>query len=83
MPEERQAAIIRNAGYGNRDVGSPVLSFEVYVAESSAALQIFSQPKADEIIKASGVDDVRDLNGKPCWVRVGANTIRFEEMWRV
>jgi hypothetical protein len=68
--QEETLAIIRRPGYGMRDY-HPGLWFEVYVSDTTAALQVFNQPEADEVIKAFGVKDVRDLEGKPCWVSNG------------
>ena len=69
MNEDKyQLAIIREVGYGMRDCSRPVLHFTVYTDECSAALQVFSQPRADEIITEAGASDVRNLEGRACWV---------------
>lgn len=67
--KEKVMGIIRNVGYGCRDVYYPVLFFDVYVRESYASLQIMSGKQANDFIKAYGVYDVKDLNGKPIWVK--------------
>jgi len=66
--DKKVMAIIKGAGYGCRDIGFPVLHFTVYVREAMASLQILSGKKADNFIKAYGVWDIHDLNGKPVWV---------------
>jgi hypothetical protein len=76
----RQMAVIRNVGIGSRDVGSPVLWFNSYVTESSAALQVLSWDEAYEVLKS--VYDVKELEGKPCWVDVEGGYIKFQEMWK-
>ena len=68
--DKQQLAIIRGVGYGLRDVGGPVLWFDVRLDEYSGSLQVFHQPRADEIIKEAGVKDVHDLDGKACWVQL-------------
>lgn len=72
-----QLAIIRKPGYGMRDLYQPGLFFDVYLSESSAALQVFSQPEANEVIQDHGVYDVKDLEGRACWVESDNGTIRY------
>ena len=71
--DKQQLAIIRGVGYGLRDVGEPVLWFDVRLDEYSGSLQVFRQPRADEIIKEAGAKDVHDLDGKACWVQLQNN----------
>lgn len=71
MSDDERLAIIRRPGYGMRDNYRPCLWFDTYVSDSVAALQVFEQPEADEIIKAFGVRNVNDLEGLPCWVDGG------------
>jgi hypothetical protein len=61
MSEE--LGIIRNPGYGMRDTNRPVLWFEVNTL-SGSSLQVMSQPQADEFLLATGVYDVRRLDGR-------------------
>ena len=78
-----QLAIIKGVGFGNRDVGRPVLFFETYLSEGIGALQILSDDEAMNFIKAYGVYDVKDLEGKPVWIeREGFNTIKVLRPWR-
>ena len=76
----QQLAVIKEAGYGLRDIGKPVLFFTAYTKKGIGALQIFLQPKADEIIVEAGVREVQQLNGKTCWVVVDSDTIGFLKM---
>ena len=76
MDDER-LAIIREVGIGNRDIGTPCMFFTTYISEGSAALQVLSWKDAYEVIKESGVSDVDQLEGRPCWVKVGRGTINF------
>lgn len=73
----RKLAIIKGVGYGNRDVGIPVLWFTVNPDESSASLQVFGKDESYKIIRDSGVYNILELNNKPCWVEIDKNTIRF------
>ena len=66
--EEKQMAIMKDVGFGNRDVGHPVLFFTAYVSEGVGALEILNGEDAMNFIKAYGVYDVRDLTGRPVWV---------------
>ena len=75
-----QMAIIRDVGIGAGDRGIPCLWFSTYVTESSAALQVIDWTDAFELLKA--VDRVEQLNGKPCWVEVDGNMIRFLRLWK-
>ena len=79
---EEQLAIIRNVGYGCRDIGKPCLFFDSYITETTAALQILTGEDADEFIKAYGVYDVSKLEGKPVWVDVGQNRVTINRAWR-
>ncbi len=73
----RQLAIMKEVGFGCRDVGKPVLFFSTYINEYSAALQIISGDKALDIIEESGVYDIYKLEGKPCWVEINGNSVIF------
>ena len=66
--DKKVMGIIKGAGYGCRDIGYPILFFEVYVNECVASLQTMRGKKADEFIKAYGVWDIHDLDGKSVWV---------------
>lgn len=74
-----QVGIIKKVGIGCRDIGSPVLWFDVYVSEGTGSLQVLSWDEAYEVLKS--VEDVRDLEGKPCWVEVDGNLMKFKRLW--
>ena len=77
MADEKRMAIISEVGIGLRDVGRPVLWFTVHLDESSAALQVKGWEETAEIIKDHGVYDVKNLNGKACWVEEDQRIIRY------
>lgn len=58
-------AIIRNVAYGMRDYHVPVLFFETEELDG-CSLQLFSQPRADELIRQANVYDVKNLEGRAC-----------------
>jgi len=60
--------IIKDVGFGNRDIGRPVLFFSVYSSENIASLQILELEEAVKFIKEYGVYDVKELEGKPVWM---------------
>jgi len=73
MENKKYMGIIKNVGFGNRDIGRPVLFFNVYSSENIASLQILELEEAVKFIKEYGVYDVKELEGKPVWmVREGA-----------
>ena len=78
---ELVTAIIKEVGFGCRDIGQPCLFFTTYINECSAALQVLHGDEAMKVIKASGVYDVKKLEGKPCWVEVSGNAISFKRLW--
>ena len=67
MEKEKVMAIIKNAGYGCGDMGV-CLHFTVYVRASLCSSQMLFGKQAEDFIKAYGVWDVSDLNGKPVWL---------------
>lgn len=78
---DKQIAIIKKVGYGCRDVGYPVLFFSTMISESSGALQVLSGEEAACLIKAYGVWDVKELEGKPIWVTKDGSCIRIHSNW--
>lgn len=74
---DRVLAIIRDPGYGLRDLGVPMLSFMAYTHESSGSLQCLFQPAADRYLIAAGCSDVRNLDGTACWVRNDGPFVRL------
>lgn len=78
-PDMEELAIIQDAEYGLRDVGRPVLSFTV-ATEHGSALQVFSQPKADEILIEANAREVKNLNGKACLIERKGNIMTYKRM---
>lgn len=75
-------AIIGEPRFGVGDRGGVVLTFSVYVTESSAALQVFGAEEGAKIIEAYG-GDVETLRGKPCWVDTSdPGLIRWVRPWK-
>ena len=66
---EKTMAIMRGVGIGMRDCSEPVLWFAAHISKGVASLQVFDWAQAAEIIKAYAVHDVRDLEGKACWIQ--------------
>lgn len=81
----RQMAIMKGVTFGLQlDCGKVGLSFSVYLDENSAASQFISGNDALEVIKKFGVEDVEQLNGKPCWVETdGHHYIKFLEPCKI
>lgn len=50
--KQLQLGIIKNVGFGTRDVGRACLYFDVYLDETSAALQILGVEDAVKMIEA-------------------------------
>jgi hypothetical protein len=74
--------VVREVGFGNRDVGRPVLWFTVHLSNGLACLQVFRGEEIGQVVEDSGVYDIKSLNGKTCWMRsTGPNTTRFDEWW--
>jgi hypothetical protein len=75
-----QLAIIKNVGYGLRDIGHPCLWFDTMVEDSTGALQVFRGEEAGPIIEDAGVYDVHEMEGKACWVIKDEGMIKFLRM---
>ena len=75
LEENKQIAIMKDVGFGNRDVGQPVLWFTVMLNESVGSLQVVFKPNYHDFIKDYGVNDVKELEGKPIWVIQTGNVI--------
>jgi len=55
------------------------LFFDAYISEGQASLQIVSLPLLDI---PGAKFDVSALEGKPCWVAVEDNFVKFVDWWR-
>lgn len=79
----RQLAIMKEIGIGIRDVGRPVMFFSTYISECTAALQILSWDEAFKLLDQSQAWDVKQLEGKSCWVEVDNGMIKFLEYAKI
>jgi len=76
-----QVAIIKHARFGVGDRGTVVLTFDTYITENLAALQVLNPEEAVKAL-ADANTDVNGLNGKACYVEVDGNLIKFVRMWK-
>ena len=81
MKGEKRLAIIKEVGFGNRDVGEPVLFFTAMIDECEGALQVLFGKEATDLIKAYGVYDVKNMEGKPIWVEKDGGMIKVVGAW--
>lgn len=79
---EKQLAIIKDVGYGCRDVGYPVLFFSSMLSECGGALQVLSGEEAEKLIREYGCYDIKDMEGKPIWVTVAGGIIKIHSAWK-
>ena len=77
----KQLAIIEGIGFGNRDVGYPVLFFSTMTSEGCGALQVLEGKEAMDLIRAYGVYDIKGMEGKPIWVEVNGCKITVAKAW--
>jgi hypothetical protein len=76
-----QLARIKEAGFGDRDVGTPVLFFTAELERRTCALQVLSAKEAVGVIQRSGVYSVDQLNGMFCWVETNNRSAVFSRLW--
>jgi hypothetical protein len=76
-----EPARIKEAAFGNRDVGRPVLFFIAEFEGGACALQVLSTPQAIDVIQRSGVYSVDQLNGMFCWVESNGDSAVFSRLW--
>ena len=82
MELREELAIIEGVGFGNRDVGHPVLFFCAMISEGCGALQVLEGQRALAFIKTYEVYDVKDMEGKPVWVQIrDSGTIEVTRAW--
>lgn len=78
-----QLAVIRNICVRQVDHIGPAITFDAYIDEGTAALQVLNWADAAEFVKAYVYDeDIHKANGKPCWVEVGIGIIRYARAWK-
>lgn len=78
-------AVVKGISFGCRDIGRPCLWFSTYINESVAALQVLTGKEMLDAIAESGVYDIKELEGKPCWVETDGKgwggLIKFVGFW--
>lgn len=74
--------IMRGVHFGHRDVGRPVLWFDTYTSESTAALQVLNAEQAASLLAETGVYDIGSLEGWPCELEVDGSRITFVRPWK-
>ena len=79
MRENEELAIIRNPGCGARDVGRPVLFFDVG-GEGWGSLQIFDLFEETARVILGSIYSVEQLDGKPCVVSRENGFTKFERL---
>ena len=76
----KQIAIIKDVKYGYmEETGRVMLVFTVYISESICAGVHLDVEEAAKMIKEYKVSDTSKLEGKPCFVEVSGQTIRYLE----
>ena len=75
MAEE--LAVIGTVHVGLRDVGQPVLWFDVTMM-SGAALQVLTWDNASQFIRDSGMSSIDDINGMACIVETDGISCKFK-----
>jgi len=72
-----ELTIVKNVNVGLRDIGKPCLWF-VCEGIAYSSLQIFLfDDNASDIIKASGCYSLKEMEGKPCVIRIEGNRHTF------
>jgi hypothetical protein len=79
----RKMAIMKGVCFGMRDCNKPVLFFSTYISEGSAALQVLDVISACKLISDYGVYDIKNLEGKACWVNADDSTITYLEACKI
>lgn len=82
LPKDAKLAIMKKVTIGVCDRGVAALMFHTFLSENEAAMQMLNWGEAKVAIEDSGVSDVRQLEGKPCWVREDHGLIIFIRMWK-
>jgi len=72
---DEQVAVIRNVQIGLRH-GHLCLSFRTFISPDHSALQEVLNPDViTDYVRAYMVSEVKQLEGKPIWVKVDSSTI--------
>lgn len=76
-------AIMKKVGFGLRDVGQPCLHFEAFISDAVASLQVLFGKDIEKVLKDAQAYDVKDLEGKACWVENDNMTSKFLRMAKI
>ena len=74
---DKVMGIMKGVAFGVRDTNRAMLWFNVYEDECSASLQCIPAARAIELIEKHGIEDVKNLEGRPCWVQHENGLVRF------
>lgn len=76
--KEKKMAIMKNVGFGLYDRNEPFLYFTA-MNGCIGALQCIFYPDYVDVFKAYSARDVKDLEGKSCWVEKGDGMMVYKE----
>ena len=79
MSGTERLAVIRGVRIGAHDYYGAGLTFSTYISEHVAAGQSLNWEDSKALVAT--VEDVHQLEGKPCWVEVDGNLIKFLRLW--
>ena len=80
---DKLMAIMKDVGFGMRDSHFVMLWFTAYDTESSASLQCIPAEQAIELLKKHGISDIKNLEGKPCWIRYENGLVKFVDLIKI
>lgn len=71
-------AVIRNPVFGveDRSYQHPCLKFTVHTGQGSAGQVLFEKDYI-VLLRDGGITDIRELEGRTCWVKMGDGLIKF------
>lgn len=78
----KKLGIMKNINFGCREIGIPVLWFDIYVDENIGALEVLFLEQYCNMLKKHGIINIKDLERHPCWVIEDSeeNTLVFEDL---
>lgn len=78
----KKLAIMKGVRFGLNDRDQVALTFSTYEREGSAAGQNLNVDQTVEMIKAAKVRDIKDLEGKPCWIETDGQFMHYIRPWK-
>lgn len=76
---DRRLAIMKNISFGVRDRNKACLWFDVNDG-NYGSLQCLPVKYAVNLIEKHNITDIRNLEGKPCWIEVDNNIMKFIDL---